>query len=439
MLWRENGGGGLLKRRGNKRTPEGEADGVETTEEITKRLRESSPNGHRIEPFDESALMENLHLTNAYYDMNLPGELTSERRVLGPFYGFLKRIVWRISSWYISPALDNQRLFNAYATRSINEMKRYLDHLQINEDILSTIMRRDLALFRANILFLVRYLEDRMLDFENELELLRSGSAGRAPAGPEIVAEVNDDESETKDLLGALDILSLEQRVHGSPKAVKDRQKVYLPYFRGCRNVLAMGCGRGELLQLLAQEGITVSGIETNPTLVAYCRDHGLEVTRVDPLEYLGAVEDASLDGIALSRFAGHQPPGRLIGMLDLCRTKLTDEGVLVIETPNPFSLYVAASYVLENSGRVHPLHPETLKLLCLSYGFLDPEVIFLNPLPPEEHLEELELTSYMATLDPREQELFGQVNQNFQKMNRTLFSHRDYALVTRRGRRDFG
>src|SRR5450830_403064 len=261
--------------RGNKRTPEEEAGGVESTEEITRRLRESSPNGHRIEPFDESALMENLHLTNAYFDKNLPGEATSNRRVLGPFYRLFKRIVWRLSSWYINPAIDNQRLFNAYATRSINEMKRYLDHLQINEDILSTIMRRDLALFRANILFLVRYLENRMLDFENELELLSSSSAAGTAIAPEVAVVGNGGESETKDLLGALDILSLEQRVHGSPKAVKDRQKVYLPYFRECGNVLAIGCGRGELLQLPAQEGISVKGIETNPTLVAYCRDQG--------------------------------------------------------------------------------------------------------------------------------------------------------------------
>jgi len=428
----------LLKRWGDKKAPEA-ASGAETTEEITRRLRESSPNGHRIEPFDEVALMENLHLANAYYDKNLSGEVVSDRRVLGPFYRFFKRIMRRLTSWYVNPALDNQRLFNAYTTRSINEMKRYLDHLQINEDILSTIMRRDLALFRANMLFLVRYLENRMMDFDNELALLRSSPATRIPVGAEFVVEGNDGESETKDHLGTLDILSLEQRVYGSPKVVKDRQKVYLPYFRGCKNVLAIGCGRGELLQLLAQEGISAKGVETNTTLVGYCRDHDLDVARVDPLEYLEAVEDASLDGIALSRFAGHQPPARLIRMLNACWSRLADDGVLVIETPNPFSLYVATSYILENSGRVHPLHPETLKLLCLSYGFLEPEVIFLNPLPPEEHLEELELTSFSATLDPREQELFGQVNQNFQKMNRILFSHRDYALVTRRGRRDIG
>ena len=198
-------------------------------------------------------------------------------------------------------------------------------------------------------------------------------------------------------------------------------------------------CGRGELLQLLTQEGIGARGTEANPTLVGYCRDNELDVSRVDPLEYLESCEDASLDGIVLSRFAGHQPPALLIKMFNLCHKKLADDSVLVIETPNPFSLYAAASYALENSNHLHPLHPETLRLLCVTYGFLEPTVMFLSPLPPEEHLEELELTSSGAVLDPRQQELFQQANKNFVKINRILFSHSDYAVVTRRGRRGNG
>jgi hypothetical protein len=62
---------------------------------------------------------------------------------------------------------------------------------------------------------------------------------------------------------------------------------------------------------------------------------------------------------------------------------------------------------------------------------------LFLNPLPPEEQLEELELTASGALLDPRQQELFNQVNVNFEKLNRILFSHSDYAVVTRRGAGD--
>ncbi|MBU4385749.1 MAG: class I SAM-dependent methyltransferase [Actinobacteria bacterium] len=413
--------------------PEGdlEVPGGEGLDELRQRLRERSPNGHRTDPFDDVSLVENLHLTNAYYDQNLPGELESGRRVLGPFLSLVKRVARRLMKWYVNPALDNQRLFNAYATRSINEMKRYLDHLQINEDILSTIMRRDLALFRANILFMNRYLQGRMLDFENEILLLR----GKEPAR---IAPAEEPEGngggEADELLASLDVLTLEQRVHGSPRMVRDRQRVYLPYFHGGRNVLAIGCGRGELLQLLSGEGIVARGTESDATLVGFCRDNDLDVSHVDSLDYLEALPDGSLDGIVLSRFAGHQPPARLVRMLNLCGQKLEGGAVLIIETPNPFSLYSVANYTLEESDRIHPMHPETLKLLCLSCGFMEPTVMFLNPLPPEENLEELEISSRGAIIDPREQELFHQVNQNFAKINRILFSHREYAVVTRRG-----
>jgi O-antigen chain-terminating methyltransferase len=218
---------------------------------------------------------------------------------------------------------------------------------------------------------------------------------------------------------------------------VQDRQRVYLQYFRGCSNVLTAGCGRGELLELLVQEGIQARGTETNPTLVGYCRDNQLDVKKADPVIYLDSCEDASLDGIVLSRFAGHQPPARLIRMLNLCRAKLADDAVLVVEAPNPFSLYAVASYALDDSERVHPLHPETLRLLCVTYGFVEPIVMFLNPLPPEEHLEELDLTPSASVLDPREQTLFDLANKNFAKINRIIFSHSDYAVVTRRGKRD--
>jgi len=412
--------------------PDGpEAPGSGSLDELRQRLRERTSNGHRIDPFDEDTLMENLHLTNAYYDQNLPGRLESGRRVLGPFLSLVKRVARRLMGWYVNPAMDNQRLFNAYVTRSINDMKRYLDHLQINEDILSTIMRRDLALFRANILFMNRYLQGRMLDFENEINLLRGKEPVRAPP---VEKPAGNGDGEADELLDSLDVLTLEQRIHGSPRMVRDRQRVYLPYLRGCRNFLAIGCGRGELLQILSREGINARGIESDATLVGFCRDNDLDVSKVDVFDYLEALPNGSLDGVVLSRFAGHQPPGRLIRMLNLCRKKLEGDAVLIIETPNPFSLYAVANYALEDSDRIHPMHPETLKLLCLSCGFMEPTVMFLNPLPPEENLEELELSSRGAIIDPHEQELFHQVNQNFVKINRILFSHREYAVVTRCG-----
>lgn len=414
-------------KRSDKETP------VEAAEEVldgfSARLREKLPNGHRTQSFDDDALMESLHDSNARYDRNLPGEVSS-RRAYPPLARFVKRLVARLVGWYVEPALNEQRVFNASITRAVNEMKRYVDHVQINEDITSTIVHRDLALFRANILFLNKHIERRMADFENELTALRAHAVEPAKRGN---GAGDNGGGRVDDVMGAIDVLTLEQRVHGSPRMVKDRQRVFLEYFAGCSRVLVIGCGRGEMLQLLEQDGVPARGVETNPALVDYCRDNGLDVLQADPVEHLDSLEDGALEGLLLARFAGHQPPSRLVRMLTLCRKKLAPDAPLVIETPNPFSLYAVASYALESSGQAHPLHPETLKQLCLSYGFTQPRVMFLTPLPPEEHLEELELAGSGALLEPRQHELFHQVNENFARLNRILFSHRDYAVVASR------
>jgi SAM-dependent methyltransferase len=420
----------LSRKRSDEKRKRGGMPVEDSLDELSRQLREKSPNGHRIEPFDEGLLMENLHLANAFHDKNMPGNPASDRKVAGPIFTFFKRIVWRMTSWSINPSVEGQALFNAYMVRSVNEMKRYLDHVQINEDILSTIMHRDLALFRANILYLNKHIEGRMLDFESALEAIRSGRPVTEVGAQE---EPRPNGGHGNEILSSLDVLSLEQRIHGSPRVVQERQRAYVQYFTACINVLALGCGRGELLQLFAQEGVQARGTDMNATLVSYCRDNELDVSKAEPLEYLESCEDGSLDGIILSRFAGHQPPARLVRMLNLCRQKLMPGATLLIEAPNPFSLYTVASYALDDADGTHPLHPETLRLLCVTLGFQEPTVMFMNPLPPEEHLEELDLTMSGAVFDVRQQELFHQMSQNFAKLNRILFSHSDYAVVTRR------
>jgi 2-polyprenyl-3-methyl-5-hydroxy-6-metoxy-1,4-benzoquinol methylase len=427
----------LSEKRVDEAKEMSEVDSMAPLEEATSLLiGEQSPNGHKMKPFEEDTLMESIHLANEYYDKNVVGEPESERRLIGPVVALLKRIVRKATAWYVQPAMEKQRSFNASVTRSINEMKQYLDHLQINEDILSTLVHRDLELFRANIMFLNSYLERRLIDFDNEFELLKK--AERAE-GLQLAVQPGgaNGAGEGDRIVDSLDILSLEQRVQGSPRMARDRQKVYLKYLRGCANVLSLGCGRGELLQLLSQEGISARGTEMNATLADYCRDHGLDVVRADSMDFIEAQEDGVFGGITLSRFAGHKPMATLVRMLTSCRSKLKDDGILIIETPNPFSIYTIASYALQDSASGHPLHPETLKLLCLSCGFVDPDIIFLDPLPPEERLEEIDLAAVGAVWEPREQELFHMVNQNFAKINRIIFSHRDYSVVARQSRWD--
>ena len=53
----------------------------------------------------------------------------------------------------------------------------------------------------------------------------------------------------------ALDVLAFAARFRGSEDSVREKQRFYLPWFAGRANVLDVGCGRGEFLELLRESG----------------------------------------------------------------------------------------------------------------------------------------------------------------------------------------
>ena len=60
------------------------------------------------------------------------------------------------------------------------------------------------------------------------------------------------------------------------------RLESYLPFFAGASDVLDVGCGRGEFLELLAAAGVSAKGIDLNHEMVEACRARGLEVVEAD-------------------------------------------------------------------------------------------------------------------------------------------------------------
>ena len=71
--------------------------------------------------------MNIIHRANFSYDMNVPRESMPGG---GRLQAWLKGKVRGAFDWYLKPALQGQREFNAYVTRALNDIKRYLDHLQ---------------------------------------------------------------------------------------------------------------------------------------------------------------------------------------------------------------------------------------------------------------------------------------------------------------------
>lgn len=154
----------------------------------------------------------------------------------------------------------------------------------------------------------------------------------------------------------ALDYSRFAERFRGSEEFVKAGQKFYIPYFAGCKDVLDIGCGRGEFLELMREAGVSARGIDLSRESVDLCRSKGLHTEEADLFAYLAALPDASLDGIFCAQVVEHLPPAQLPEMIRLAAEKLWRGGALVIETPNPECLAIFATHFYLDPTHTRPV-----------------------------------------------------------------------------------
>jgi 2-polyprenyl-3-methyl-5-hydroxy-6-metoxy-1,4-benzoquinol methylase len=154
----------------------------------------------------------------------------------------------------------------------------------------------------------------------------------------------------------AFDYGRFAERFRGPEEYVQNGQRFYLPYFTGRHAVLDIGCGRGEFLALMRDEGIAARGIDLSQESVGLCRHKGLQAETADLFAYLVSLPEASLDGIFSSQVVEHLPPESLPEMIRLAASRLERGGVLAIETPNPECLAIFASHFYLDPTHTRPV-----------------------------------------------------------------------------------
>ena len=156
----------------------------------------------------------------------------------------------------------------------------------------------------------------------------------------ERIRTTNAQESTLEKSSGVAEInyLSFENQFRGSREDISERQKKFIRYFTSCNNVIDIGCGRGEFLELMREQGIGSRGIDIDKDMVEFCRLKGLEVEMADAVTFLEYLKDQSLDGIFIDQVVEHLEPAYLVKMLGLCYQKMREGHYIVIETVNPLS-----------------------------------------------------------------------------------------------------
>lgn len=182
---------------------------------------------------------------------------------------------------------------------------------------------------------------------------------------------------------------AFEKRFRGSRAAVKQGFSVYLPFLEPLHGgaALDLGCGRGEWLEVLIENGFEARGVDLDDDLLAVCRDAGLSVENGDVLAALQSQTDQSLAVVSTIHVAEHLPFDQLRLLIAEALRVLIPGGLLIMETPNPENMQVATMHFYRDPTHQRPLPPELLSFLPEHAGF--ERVKVLRCAEPEHILDE--------------------------------------------------
>jgi SAM-dependent methyltransferase len=227
--------------------------------------------------------------------------------------------------------------------------------------------------------------------------------------------------------LDAYKYVGFEDQFRGSREVIRARFESYLPLFEGKADLLDVGCGRGEFLDLLNARGMTARGIDLNHEMAEVCRASGLDVMEADAVGYLSGLEDRSLGGIFSAQVVEHLQPAYLLRFLELAFHKLRPGGRIVLETLNPACWVAFFESYIRDITHVWPLHPDTLKYLVVASGFTRAAIEFRSPVPEQDRLQPIAVPAAAA---PAFSDLAEAFNANVEKLNARMFSYLDYAVI---------
>lgn len=363
-----------------------------------RRAPESAP--HVATPAEPSEEPESALERAEHYITHGPEIGWDAPSRLGWVGRFLRRVLFRL----LRPYAVRQRELETAVVESIREARREaaadveaaaergaLD-LRDLEDKLRDVDRRLRDGLQREIERLARLrarndeLGARLTDTDRELATLASNLRAepyvaepkllrtRDPRGREAIGyNGNAETARMKDLYRGF-----EDLFRGSEDMIRDRQRVYLALVGDRQPVLDVGCGRGEFLDLLAENGIAARGIDIDGGMVDHCRGKGHDVELAEANAYLDLQPEGSIGVIFASQVIEHLPYEQLIRFFETAKQRLAPNGVLIVETVNPHSIRAMKAFWVDPTHQT-PIFPEVAAALCWLHGYGSARVVFPN------------------------------------------------------------
>lgn len=274
----------------------------------------------------------------------------------------------------IRPFIEHQQRVNVAVGEAVG------DHDQIERKVASfladtTTERADVLRELRNTQMAIRAVQERVADLETvrratDMPPYASPGSFRTEAQPSAgtVLTLNSGMSVVEE---RSDYRVFEDVFRGPEALISKRQERYLEWVDRARPVVDAGCGRGEFLRLLAEQGITGRGVDLDAAMVSHALGLGLDVEEGDCVAFLEGLDPGIAGTVFASHLVEHLDPVQLQAFLRAAHRALGSAGTVLIETVNPHSQPALKSYWVDRTHKV-PVFPEVLLVLCAQAGFTD-------------------------------------------------------------------
>jgi O-antigen chain-terminating methyltransferase len=217
------------------------------------------------------------------------------------------------------------------------------------------------------------------------------------------------------------DYFAFEDLYRGDEADIRARQSEYLEYFRGQQDVVDIGCGRGEFLELLRENQISARGIELGLDQFLICKEKGLDVVQSDLFTFLESLPDESLGGLFSAQVIEHMTASDQLRYVSLAFQKTKPGAPVIFETINAQCVYAVVRNFFLDPTHVRPVHPETLKFAMESMGFKKVELKFSGPVSDKQ------IPQLAGNENGPHLEAF---NRAINELNNLIYGYQDYAAI---------
>ncbi|WP_276710511.1 class I SAM-dependent methyltransferase [Campylobacter rectus] len=201
--------------------------------------------------------------------------------------------------------------------------------------------------------------------------------------------------------------VAFEEKFRGSEELIKERQKKYLKFINPLKilkdevKALDIGCGRGEWISLLNENGFNARGIDINESMVRLASQKGLNAAVSDALGELRSLDENSLDIITAFQVVEHIKFDDVLELIKEAKRVLAPCGILILETPNPENIMVGTQWFYLDATHKNPIPCELLSFATHYYGLERNFIFKTNEKSPSEYERDMGLFDVFEGVSP--------------------------------------